>query len=258
MQLYKRTSGRVLLLTLALAMLLSITAFAEKIGDGTVTADSLRLRKEAGTESVVLSMLPNGTKMDVLEEAGDWYLVSYRSLMGYVHRDYVDFTPVIAAEEAETAEGEADAAEAAELALSMVSIQPEEEAESACASLQQEIVDYACSLIGCRYVYGGTSPSGGFDCSGFTMYVYGQFGYSLPHASSSQGGYGTPVAKDDLQMGDMILFSNGGPISHVGIYIGDGKFVHASSSRTGYVVVSGLSESYWVSRYYGARRFVTE
>lgn len=249
MQLYKRTSGRVLLLTLALAMLLSITAFAEKLGDGTVTADSLRLRKEAGTDSAVLSMLPNGTKIDVLEESGDWYLVSYRSLMGYVHRDYVDFTPVIAAEESE-----ADAAEAAELALSMVSIQPED----TLASKQQEIVDYACSLIGCRYVYGGTTPSGGFDCSGFTMYVYGQFGYYLPHASSSQGGYGTPVAKDDLQMGDMILFSNGGPISHVGIYIGDGKFVHASSSRTGYVVVSGLSESYWVARYYGARRFVTE
>ena len=244
MQLYKRTSGRVLLLTLALAMLLSITAFAEKLGDGTVTADSLRLRKEAGTDSAVLSMLPNGTKIDVLEESGDWYLVSYRSLMGYVHRDYVDFTPVIAAEESE-----ADAAEAAELALSMVSIQPED----TLAGKQQEIVDYAC-----RYVYGGTTPSGGFDCSGFTMYVYGQFGYYLPHASSSQGGYGTPVAKDDLQMGDMILFSNGGPISHVGIYIGDGKFVHASSSRTGYVVVSGLSESYWVARYYGARRFVTE
>lgn len=249
MQLYKRTSGRVLLLTLALAMLLSITAFAEKLGDGTVTADSLRLRKEAGTDSAVLSMLPNGTKIDVLEESGDWYLVSYRSLMGYVHRDYVDFTPVIAAEESE-----ADAAEAAELALFMVSIQPED----TLAGKQQEIVDYACSLIGCRYVYGGTTPSGGFDCSGFTMYVYGQFGYYLPHASSSQGGYGTPVAKDDLQMGDMILFSNGGPISHVGIYIGDGKFVHASSSRTGYVVVSGLSESYWVARYYGARRFVTE
>ena len=240
MQLYKRTFGKVTLLTLALSMLLSMTAFAEKIGSGTVTADSLRLREEAGTDSSVLSMIPNGTEVDIMAEEGDWYLVSYRSLMGYVHQDYVDFTPVIAVDEA------------AELALSMVSIQPED----TLAGRQQEIVDYACSLIGCRYVYGGTTPSG-FDCSGFTMYVYGQFGYYLPHASSSQLNYGTPVDKADLQMGDLILFSNGGPISHVGIYIGDGKFVHASSSRTGYVVVSALSESYWVARYAGARRLVT-
>lgn len=249
MQLYKRTSGRALLLGLALAMLLSVTAFAEQIGSGSVTADSLRLREGAGTDSAVLSMIPNGTEIDVMAEEGDWYLVSYRGLMGYVHQDYIDFTPLIALEE-----DEADAAEAAELALSMVSIQPED----TLAGIQQEIVDYACDLIGCRYVYGGTTPSGGFDCSGFTMYVYGQFGYYLPHASSSQLNYGTPVARDELQMGDLILFSNGGPISHVGIYIGDGQFVHASSSRTGYVVVSSLSESYWVARYYGARRLVTE
>lgn len=254
MHIYKRVSGRAILLTLALAMLLSVTAFTDQIGTGAVTADSLRLRKEAGTDSEVLSMIPNGAELSVLSQEGDWYFVSYRSLMGYVHRDYVDFTPVIAQAEEET--GEADAAEAAELALSMVSVQPEE--ENTFASRQQEIVDYACNLIGCRYVYGGTTPSGGFDCSGFTMYVYGQFGYNLPHASSSQLNYGTPVERDDLQMGDLILFSNGGPISHVGIYIGDGKFVHASSSRTGYVVVSALSESYWVARYYGARRLVTE
>jgi len=240
-------------MALTIAMLLNVTAFADKIGSGTVSGEDLPLQEDTGAESTVLSLLPSGAELEVMAQEGEWYLVSYRSLMGYVRQDSVDFTPVIAVDEA------------AELALSMVSVQEEEaepeepaETENTQAGLQQEIVDYACSLIGCRYKYGGTTPGGGFDCSGFTMYVYGQFGYSLPHSSSSQINYGTPVDKSALQMGDLILFSNGGPISHVGIYIGGGRFVHASSSRTGYVVVSALSESYWVARYAGARRLVSE
>ena len=261
MQLNKRLGVKALSAALAAVMLLSNTAFADYLGRGSVTADALRLRGEASTSAAILTMIPNGAEVDVTAREGDWYQVSYGGLTGYVHQDYLDLTP--AEDTGEAAESAADAGElaedaeeAAELALALVSVQPEE--ENALSSRQQEIVDYACDLIGCRYVYGGTTPGGGFDCSGFTMYVYGQFGYYLPHASSSQKDYGVPVGRDELEMGDLILFSNGGPISHVGIYIGDGKFVHASSSRTGYVVVSALSESYWVARYYGARRLVTE
>ena len=109
-------------------------------------------------------------------------------------------------------------------------------------------------------MYGGAS-SKGFDCSGFTMYIYDQYGYNLPHSATSQwnSSTGTTVARADLQPGDLVFFcdparSNGKACSHVGIYIGDGDFIHASSSRSGGVRINSLSESYYDGYYVGAKR----
>ena len=101
---------------------------------------------------------------------------------------------------------------------------------------------------GYPYVYGGAGPSS-FDCSGFTQYVYKQFGYSLPHSARSQAYIGTRVSKDELRLGDLIIFTENGSsdIGHVGIYIGNGSFIHASSPSVG-VIVSSLY-GYYESRY---------
>lgn len=114
--------------------------------------------------------------------------------------------------------------------------------------------------LGVRYVYGGASPSG-FDCSGFTMYVYAQFGYSLPHGANRQLSYGTPISKGDLQPGDLVFFygTDGGDsssASHVGLYVGDGTFIHASSGSSRCVKYSSLYESYYTNHYLTARRIV--
>ncbi|MDQ7092514.1 NlpC/P60 family protein [Desulfosporosinus sp. PR] len=116
------------------------------------------------------------------------------------------------------------------------------------------IVDRALSLQGTRYVFGGTSRSG-FDCSGFTKYVYANAGISLPRTSYAQFASGTPVGKNDLRPGDLVFFTTYSQgASHVGIYIGGGRFVQASNPSSG-VEVSSLSDSFYSSRYLGARRY---
>jgi peptidoglycan DL-endopeptidase CwlO len=111
------------------------------------------------------------------------------------------------------------------------------------------VVGIAMSYLGTPYVWAGSSP-GGFDCSGFTMFVYSQVGVSLPHNAAAQYNYGTPVAESDLQPGDLVFFDG---LGHVGIYIGGGQFIH--SPHTGDVVkISSLSESWYASTYVGARR----
>jgi cell wall-associated NlpC family hydrolase len=116
-----------------------------------------------------------------------------------------------------------------------------------------QVVAIAMQYLGVPYRWGGADPSTGFDCSGFVMYVFAKVGISLPHYTGAQWAMGVPVARDDLQPGDVVFFNG---ISHDGIYIGNGQFVQAP--RTGDVVkVSSLSESWYASTYEGARRYGT-
>ena len=111
------------------------------------------------------------------------------------------------------------------------------------------VVGIAMQYLGTPYVWAGASP-GGFDCSGFVMYVYGQVGVSLPHNAAAQYGYGSPVSRDQLAPGDLVFFDG---LGHVGIYIGGGQFIH--SPHTGDVVkISSLSDSWYAATYVGARR----
>jgi len=120
----------------------------------------------------------------------------------------------------------------------------------------EQIVNYALSLKGIRYVYGGASTKG-FDCSGFTMYVFKHFGIKTPRSSYEYGGAGVKISRENLRVGDCVLFDTDGSkktnISHVGIYIGNDKFVHASTSHRK-VVVQSLSG--YNAKYLGARRFI--
>lgn len=127
-------------------------------------------------------------------------------------------------------------------------------APSSSLAHRHDIVRTALAFRGARYRRGGESTSG-FDCSGFVKYIYGTKGIKLPHDSRAMFGYGKPVAKADLQPGDLVFFANTyrRGISHVGIFIGEGKFIHAATSRRG-VRVDQLSGAYYVKHYAGARR----
>ena len=118
-------------------------------------------------------------------------------------------------------------------------------------------METAKKYLGYPYVYGGMSPSG-FDCSGFVNYVYKLCGYSMNRvASSIYYGNGVYVNKSDLQLGDLVFFSNSSDsVGHVGIYIGNNQFIHASSSTVG-VIISDLGSSYYLAHYVGAKRLIT-
>lgn len=118
----------------------------------------------------------------------------------------------------------------------------------------RRIIQTGLRLTGVPYVFGGTSPSG-FDCSGFVRYVFASAGISLPRTADAQFDAGNPVSISKLQPGDLVFYTTyADGASHNGIYIGDGKFVHASSSRG--VTVDRMDSSYWSARYYGARRIL--
>ena len=119
-----------------------------------------------------------------------------------------------------------------------------------------QVVEYAKKYLGYKYVAGGSSTKG-FDCSGFTTYVFKHFGISLNRASKGQIKNGVAVEKSKLQAGDLVIFNNesNSAIGHVGIYIGSGKFIHAANKKEG-VTITELSMSYYSKRYVGARRVI--
>ena len=127
---------------------------------------------------------------------------------------------------------------------------------AASAEPPDEVPFYAVSLVGSPYKLGGNSPDTGMDCSGFVGHVFrATLGLTLPRDSRAISESARPLADDELRPGDLVFFNTmNRAYSHVGIYLGDQRFVHAASSRTGSVMVSRMDESYWQSRYEGARR----
>lgn len=118
------------------------------------------------------------------------------------------------------------------------------------------VLQNAAQYLGTPYRYGGSGP-GGFDCSGFTQYIFGQSGYSLPHTASGQYQLGSAVAKSDLLPGDLVFFAcYGSSIDHVGIYSGSGRFIHSSSPQSGGVIYSSLTGDFYARTYVGARRII--
>lgn len=124
------------------------------------------------------------------------------------------------------------------------------------AATPSELIQVASQYKGIPYRYGGTTTAG-FDCSGYTSFVFKQLGISLPRTSAGQYGVGTAVSKANLQVGDLVFFNTSGRgVSHVGIYIGSNNFIHSSSSK-GVSVASIYDPYYWGSRYIGAKRVAT-
>lgn len=186
-------------------------------GGAKVTVPLLYVRESPTVDSKITGNLSQDFVATIVGVNNGWLKVSYGNYSGYVHPDYVEIVPI----------GDKN--------------------ESA-----NDVISYAKRFIGTRYVYGGRSPSG-FDCSGFTGYVYQKFGVSLPRTSGAQYSATTRVSKANLQAGDLVFFSTGGKsIGHVGIYIGNNQFIHSpSSGRT--VCIESMS-GYYAKTYFGGGR----
>ena len=124
-----------------------------------------------------------------------------------------------------------------------------------CSGTASEIANFAMAFIGYSYGWGGKSPSTGFDCSGLMYYVLTQYGYKMNRVANDQMSQGTYVSRSDLQVGDLVFFGSGNYANHVGMYIGGGNFVHASTPSTG-VRINSLDESYYKTRFLCGRRII--
>ena len=209
-----------------------------KIGNGLVTGDAVNVRSAATTDSDKVTVLHKGDVVAITGIDNGWYKVSVGDKTGFVRSDYMDVT-----KEALSSRGSESAAAAAS------------------SSKGQEAVTFAKQFLGVPYVWAGASPKG-FDCSGFTLYIAKHFGINLPHTATSQmlGGYGASIAKSALEPGDFVFFcdpsrSHGKAASHVGMYIGNNQFIHASSGSHK-VKIDSLSKAYYAKYYVGARRII--
>lgn len=194
-----------------------------------VKASSACLRSAPKSSSHRVALLTTGTTLKLLARDGKWAKVALpNGVRGFIYR------PLLAG-------GVGSSNHSNRVASS----QPDRHDHS--------LIQTALACRGAHYRRGGTSR-GGFDCSGFTRYVYAKYGIPLPHSSAAQAGRGTSVSRSDLQPGDLVFFATSRRgISHVGIYIGNGNFVHAESRGQG-VTVDSLGDAYYGPRYRGARR----
>jgi len=123
--------------------------------------------------------------------------------------------------------------------------------------IREELIKTAESFVGVPYLWGGSSPNTGFDCSGLSMTVYQLNGFDLPRSTKEQYERGTPVERNDLLKGDLVFFATSGKdkVAHVGVYVGDGRFIHAAG-RGKNIRVDYLSSSYYKKRYLGGRAYI--
>lgn len=213
-----------------------------------ISSTGINFREEPNTDSKVLKVFAQNAKITILEETGDWYKIKHNDQTGYVIKTYVSDKKVETTSRSSVSRTETKTVTTSVETENTV----KEETKTSTANKGQEVANYVKQFVGCRYVYGGSTPSGGFDCSGLTMYVYKKFGVSLSHSATAQSKVGTKVDRANLQPGDLVFFKNyrtNVGIGHVGIYIGNNKFVHASTEKTG-VITSSLTGSY-------STRFVT-
>lgn len=190
---------------------------------GWVDGTDVRQRSGPGTDSEIQRVTTDGEELKIVGVAGNWYKVVAGEQTGYIRSDYVSL------------------------------VKKDAQAASS-GSVGERVVELAKQYLGYKYVWAGASPSTGFDCSGFVSYVFKTLGYQTNRTAADIYKNGYYVEKSALQPGDAVFFgSNSQYIGHTGIYIGEGKFIHASSG-CGYVTISGLDENYYARRYVGARR----
>ena len=183
-----------------------------------VTTDSLKVRAEANTDSEVITLVPNGERLEVIEVEGDWVKVGLDDQEVYVSAEYVEVSSELST------------------AITMTELLYGQ----GVSDVRVDLCQYAKEFLGNPYVWGGTSLTKGADCSGFVLSIFKKYGVSLPHSSRAQANCGTTIKVSEAQPGDLIFYGNGKTINHVAIYIGGGQVIHASSPKTG-IRISNVS-----------------
>lgn len=208
------------------------------------------VRSEATTESEKITTLTYNDEVTIIGEEGNFYKVRLNDNEYYMAKHLIANTKQPVTSRSSTSRQTATAPDTTETQEQQVPT------TVATSSIGAQMVQMARGYVGYKYVYGGASPSTGFDCSGLVYYICGQLGYSVNRTADNQIYNGVEVSKANLQPGDLVFFTNyqtNRGIGHVGIYIGNNQFVHASTPSTG-VIISSLGDAAYANRYVGARR----
>ncbi len=182
----------------------------------TVTTTTLYVREQPNTDCSIITMMPEGEELEVVETLDGWVKINVDSDEGYVSADYVEISVQLPK------------------AMTMTEVRY----GNGVSDVRVSLVQFATQFVGNPYVWGGTSLTRGADCSGFVLSVFANYGISLPHSSGAQAGCGTKISASEAQPGDLFFYGNGSRINHVAIYIGNGQVVHASSPKSG-IKISG-------------------
>ncbi len=224
-----------------------------ELGYGKVNGSAVNMRSGPGTGYKAVGQSKSGDMAYIIGFNKQWYKVIWNDKICYIRSDYLDLTE--APYENKANPKSPVFFQGGKSTGTAVSVSAFQNSPNYLDGKARQIIATAKKYIGVPYLWAGTTPKG-FDCSGYTQYVFKQNGISLSRTTTTQYKEGTYVRRSNLQPGDLVFFENTyrEGISHVGIYIGDGNFIHASSSKG--VTITPLSNPYWDARYYGARRIL--
>lgn len=218
-----------------------------------VNASVLNVREEQNTESKIVGKLKKGSLCYIIADAdSEWIYIESGDVRGFVKKDYIDTGDKVTAkvekageDSFETAEQLVKPEENKALYYTLTSVK----SGTPDGEIRSSIVEFASQFIGNPYVWGGTSLTEGADCSGFVQQIYKQYGYDLPRVSADQSQYGTKIAVEDAQPGDLIFYAKEGKVYHVVMYAGDGKTIEAANEKQG--IIQGkvyTKDAVWATR----------
>ncbi len=216
-----------------------------------VNSTTVNVRQEANTSSTIVTTVALNTEVQVYSEENGWSKVKVNNVDGYISSSLLSNNKQETSSRSQSTSRRTSSTNTTTNKTSQTTAQTTTVPSSGNGS---SIVATAKKYLGSKYTYGGSSPSTGFDCSGFTSYVFKQHGISLNRTAAAQYSNGVAVSRANLQPGDLVMFGKSG-INHVAIYIGGGQIIHASTPSTG-VRIDSLSTGYYNNNYVGARRIV--
>lgn len=213
-----------------------------------INSTTVNVRQEANTTSSIVTTVPVNTEVQVYSEENGWSKVKVNNVEGYIS------SSLLSDNKQETSRAQKNTRKSSSTKNKTSKKTTNTTANVPVSGNDSSIVATARKYLGYKYVYGGSSPSTGFDCSGFTSYVFKQHGISLNRTAAGQYSNGVAVSRSNLQPGDLVMFGKS-RINHVAIYIGGGQIIHASTPSTG-VRIDSLSTGYYNNNYVGARRIL--